>query len=263
LADVTGPVVLMKSSGKVALTFTRNVQEVPGGSVAPERLTAFDPETAVMLPPPHDPVRPFGVATTRPVGNVSAKATPVSATVLALATVKLRLVLPFDTMREAPNDFVIEGGTTTATLAVAVTPVPPSVDVIAAVVLFCTPITVPVTFTENVQEAFAARLAPTKLTFVSLALAVIVPSPHVPVRPLGVDTTKPDGSASVRPIPLKAAVAFGFVIVKLRLVVPFNARKATPKVFVMVGGATTVRVAVLLAAPVPLSFAEIAPVVLD
>jgi hypothetical protein len=252
----------MKSSGNVALTFTRNVQGVPGGSVAPERLTLLDPETAVMLPAPHDPVKPFGVATTRPVGNVSVKATPVSATVLALAIVKLRLVLPFDTMREAPNDFPIDGGATTATLAVAVPPVPPSVDVIAAVVLFCTPITVPVTFTENVQEAFAARFAPARLTLVPPSLAAIVPAPHVPVRPLGVASTKPEGSVSVTPIPLSAAVAFGFVIVKLRLVVPFSARNATPNVLVMVGGATTVRVAVLLAAPAPLSFAEMAPVVL-
>jgi hypothetical protein len=94
-------------------------------------------------------------------------------------------------------------------------------------------------------------------------LAAIVPTPHVPVRPLGVDSTKPDGSASVTPIPVNAAVAFGFVIVKLRLVVPFNTRKATPNVLVIVGGATTVRVAVLLVAPAPLSLAEIGPVVLD
>ena len=95
----------------------------------------------------------------------------------------------------------------------------------------------------------------------SPSLAVIVPAPHVPVRPLGVDSTKPEGSVSVTPIPLNAAVAFGFVIVKLRLVVPFRATKGDPNVLVMVGGATTVRVAVLLVTPAPLSFAEIVPVV--
>jgi hypothetical protein len=190
-------------------------------------------------------------------------ATPVRGTVLALAIVKLRLVVPLTGTRAVPKDFVIAGGTTTATLAVAVAPVPPSVEVIAAVVLFCTPMTVPVTFTENVQEAFAARFAPARLTLAPPSLAAIVPTPHVPVRPLGVDSTKPDGSASVTPIPVNAAVAFGFVIVKLRLVVPFNTRKATPNVLVIVGGATTVRVAVLLVAPAPLSLAEIGPVVLD
>jgi len=190
-------------------------------------------------------------------------ATPVSGTVLALAMVKLRLVVVFTGMRAAPKDFVIEGGTTTATLAVAVPPVPPSVDVTVPVVLFCTPITVPVTFTLKVQEAFNARLAPARLTLPDPGLAAIVPAPHVPVSPLGVVTTKPDGSVSVTPIPLSATVAFGFVIVKLRLVVPFSARKATPKVLVIAGGATTVRAAVLLVVPAPLSFAETAPVVFD
>jgi hypothetical protein len=175
--------------------------------------------------------------------------------------VKLRLVVPLTGIRAAPKDFVIEGGTTTVTLAVAVAPVPPSADVTAPVVLFCTPSTVPVTFTLNVHEAFAARFAPVRLTLPDPALAAIVPAPHVPVSPFGVDTTSPEGNASVTPIPVSAAVAFGFVIVKPRLVVPFRARNATPNALAMVGGATTVRVAVLLAGPAPLSLAEIAPVV--
>jgi len=261
LPDVTAPVVLTMLPADVPVTFTLNMHEPFPAMLAADNVTLFDPGAAVMDPPPHDPVRPFGVATTRPAGNISVNPTPVSPTVSALAMVKLRLVVPLTGIRAAPNDFVIEGGTTTATLAVAVPPVPPSVEVIAAVVLFCTPITVPVTFTENVQEAFIARFAPARLTFVSPALAVIVPAPHVPVSPLGVASTKPEGSASVTPIPLNATVAFGFVMVKLRLVVPFRARKAAPNVLVMVGGATTVRVAVLLVTPAPLSFAETAPVV--
>ena len=95
MSDVTGPVVFVKLIGNVARTFTRRVQLVLGASVAPDRLTLLDPETAVTLPPPHVPVSPFGVATTRPPGNASVKATPVSATVLAFAMVKVRLVLPF------------------------------------------------------------------------------------------------------------------------------------------------------------------------
>ena len=263
LLEVTALVVLTMLPADVPFTFTLNVHEPFPAMLAPDKVTLFDPGAAVIDPPPHAPVRPFGVATARPFGKASVNPTPVSGTVLALATVKLRLVVPLTGTRAAPKDFVIAGGTTTATLAVAVAPVPPSVEVIAAVVLFCTPITVPVTFTENVQEAFAARFAPARLTLVSPALAVMVPAPHVPVSPLGVDTTKPDGSVSVTPIPLSATVAFGFVIVKLRLVVPFSARKATPKVLVIAGGATTVRAAVLLVVPAPLSFAETAPVVFD
>jgi hypothetical protein len=229
LSDITAVVVLTIFPADVPVTFRLNVHEPFGAMVAPERFTPVDPGAAVMDPPPQVPVRPLGVATARPGGNASVNATPVSGTVFALAMLNVRLVVPFKEIRAAPNDLVITGGTTTATLAVAVPPVPPSVEVTAAVVLFCTPIAVPVTFTENVQEAVAARFAPVRfapvrLTFVSPALAVIVPEPQVPVNPLGVDITSPDGRASVTPIPLKATVAFGFVIVKLRVVVPFNAR---------------------------------------
>src|SRR5712672_60648 len=66
----------------VPVTFTDNVHEALTANVPPDRLTDPEPATAVAVPP-QVLVSPFGVATTRPAGSVSAKATPVSATTLA------------------------------------------------------------------------------------------------------------------------------------------------------------------------------------
>ena len=79
LADVTAVVVLIRSPGTVAWMLTLNVHEPADGSVAPDRLTFADPVVAVIVPPPQDPVKPFGVAMTRPAGRVSVNPTPVSA----------------------------------------------------------------------------------------------------------------------------------------------------------------------------------------
>jgi hypothetical protein len=120
----------------VPVTFTLKVQEVVLARVAPERLTLPEPATAVMVPPPQEPVRPFGVETTRPAGRVSVNATPVSEVVVfGLSMVKLSEVLPFTGMEAAPNTFVIVGGVATLRFAVAVLPVPPFVEVTDPVVL--------------------------------------------------------------------------------------------------------------------------------
>ena len=119
------------------------------------------------------------------------------------------------------------------------------------------------TFTVKVQDAFAARFAPVNAMLEDPALAAIEPAPHVPVRPLGVATERPDGNVSVKAIPLSDAVAFGFVMVKLRAVAPFSARKPAAKEWLIVGGATTVILAVSLVAPAPVSLAATALVVLD
>src|ERR1700680_897925 len=183
LADVTRLVVFVRSPGSVAFTFTLKVQDALGDKVAPDKLTLLDPETAVMLPPPHDPVRPLGVITTRPPGRPSVNPTPVSDRLLTWEIVKLRLVVAFTGIRLAPNDLLIEGGDSTVRLAVAVPPVPPSTDVTAPVKLFCAPAAVPLTFTLNVHESLTSSVAPVKLTLFAPAVAFIVPPPHDPVRP--------------------------------------------------------------------------------
>src|SRR5215469_5119830 len=138
------------------------------------------------------------------------------------------------------NALAVDGGATTAMLAEAVPPVPPSVDVTAPVVLFCCPAAVPVTFTLNVQEAVTARVAPDKLITLVFCVAVIVPPPQVPVRPLGVEIIRPAGKVSLNPIPVSVVPAFGLLRLKLSEVVPFNGMLAAPKALLIVGGATTV-----------------------
>jgi len=79
--EVTLPVVLFLVPAVVPVTFTLNVQELLAAIVPPERLITPVPAVAVTVPAPQVPVRPFGVATTRPAGKVSLKATPVNAVV--------------------------------------------------------------------------------------------------------------------------------------------------------------------------------------
>ena len=109
--------------------------------------------------------------------------------------------------------------------------------------MFFTPPVIAVTFTESVQELLVARVAPDRLTELDPATAVAVP-PHVLFNPLGVATTSPAGRLSVNATPVKTiALAAGFVIVKLREVVPFSGTLVAPKDLVIVGGLATVRLA--------------------
>jgi hypothetical protein len=98
---------------------------------------------------------------------------------------------------------------------------------------------VPTTFTVKVHDVPAASAAPDRLTLLEPLAAVIVPPPHVPVKPLGDDTVNPDGIASVKPIPLSDTLLLGFESVNVRVVFPFNATLAPPNVFPMVGGSFT------------------------
>lgn len=163
-----------------------------------------------------------------------------------------------------PEAVVVRVGVAWLTVreAVAVVPVPPFVEVTAPVVLFFTPAAVPKTFIENVHEELTAKFAPLKLTDELPAVAVIVPPPQKPVKPLGVAITKPEGSKSVNATPVKATVlTAGFVSVKLKVVVPFKEIEEAPKFLLIVGGATTV-VEALAVLPVPPLVEVTAPVVL-
>jgi len=127
----------------------------------------------------------------------------------------------------------------TSTFALAVLPVPPFVDV-TVTELFLVPVVVPCTFTEKVHDAPAAKLASLKLTVPEPAVAVIVPPPQEPDKPLGVATMSPPGRVSVKATPVKGVVRFGLLIEKLRLVVFPVSMYVDPKDFAMTGGAITV-----------------------
>jgi hypothetical protein len=113
-------------------------------------------------------------------------------------------------------------------LAVAVVPLPASDEVTALVVLFCVPEAVPVTFNMKSHEALAARVALDRLTLFDPAAAVIVPPPQLPVKPLGVATTCPVGSVSVKPMLLREVVPLGFVKWKVSEVEPFSGTLVAP-----------------------------------
>src|ERR1700674_3320777 len=109
-------------------TLTENVHAALAFSIAPDKLTLFDPATAVTVAP-HVPVSPGGVATCNPAGSVSLNPIPVSVSVaLLFVTVKLNDVVPFRGIVAAPNAWLTVGVATTVTVADAVAPGPLSVE---------------------------------------------------------------------------------------------------------------------------------------
>src|SRR5215510_10090159 len=90
--EVKLPVVLFCTPGAVPVTATEKVQllfgEIP--SDAPDKLIELVPCVAVIVPPPQDPLRPFGVEMISPDGKVSLKPTPFSVVAgLLFVSVKL------------------------------------------------------------------------------------------------------------------------------------------------------------------------------
>src|SRR5260370_404327 len=106
-------------------------------------------------------------------------------------------------------------------------------------------------------------LPPDRLIVVVLAVAVTAP-PQVLLTPGVPATCSPPVNVSEKAIPFSAVVLdAGLVIVNVAVVVPFSGMLAAPNALLMVGGATTVRLAVLLAEPVPPLVELTAPVVFD
>src|SRR5258708_18534654 len=198
----------------------------------------------VVSVPPQTVAEAF--ATVSPVGNVSVKATPVADGVFAagLVIVNCRLVVAFKEIVEGLNNLAIDGGAVTVRIAVLlVAPVPPSVEVIAPVVLLLLPAVVPVTLAEKVHDEPAAgeavNVPPDRLMVLLPAVAVIVPLPHEPVTFGIAATTTPAGRLSLKPTPLSALAVFGLVTVKLKVLLPFNATLVGLNDLLTVGGATT------------------------
>lgn|SRR5581483_3300726 len=149
--------------------------------------------------------------TVNPVGNVSVKPTPFRAVLaFGFVIVNVSAVVPPSAIGFGLKTFAIDGGATTVTLADAVPPVPPSVEVTFPVVLFCKPAAVPVTFIENVQDELAAIVAPLRLTTLVACVAVIVPPPQLPANPFGVETTSPAGNVSVKATPCRVVTVLLF-----------------------------------------------------
>jgi len=240
--EVTFPVVFVYWPEARPVTVTLNWHWLLAAIVAP--LSAIPVGAVVVRVPPQTVAE--ALPTASPAGKLSVNATPVSATAFAdgLVMAKVNEVVEFSVIDAGLKDLAITGGAMTLMLADAVPPLPPSLEVTALVTLFLSPAVVPVTFTENVHELLAGRVPPDKLITLLPAVAVIVPPPQLPVRPLGVDTTSPAGSVSVNPTPVNAVVVFGFWMVKLKEVEPFSGMLAAPNALVITGAAATLMLAV-------------------
>src|SRR5260221_167751 len=118
LVEVTLPVVLTKFPEAVPVMLTVKVQVLLAAIVPPVSEMLPEPATAVAVPP-QVLVRPLGVATTRPAGRGSVKATPAcgAALVAGLVVEKVSEVAPFRGTAAAPKVLAIDGGATTLIMA--------------------------------------------------------------------------------------------------------------------------------------------------
>lgn len=149
------------------------------------------------------------------------------------------------------------GGLPTVRFAVAMLPVPPLVDVTAAVVLVYCPEVVPVTVTLNVQWSLAAMLAPARMT-VAGARVVNAPPHTVEVE---LATVRPAGRMSVNATPVNAVVlSVGLMMVNVSVVVAFRAMVDGVNTLAIEGGAMTLMLAEAVP-PVPPSLEVTALVV--
>ena len=82
-----------------------------------------EPGTAVSVPP-HVLLKPLGVATTNPAGNVSLTLRASKKSAFGLLIVRVNDVIPPIGIRRSPNAFVMFGGATTKVLAEACPPDP-------------------------------------------------------------------------------------------------------------------------------------------
>jgi hypothetical protein len=81
--------------------------------VEPDRLMVDEPGVAVIATGLQLLVRPLGVETINPDGNVSVKATPLKLVpALGLVKVKVKVVVPLSGIVVAPNALLMEGGST-------------------------------------------------------------------------------------------------------------------------------------------------------
>jgi hypothetical protein len=195
---LTVPLVLFFTPAVAPVTVTVIVQLPLDARLPPLKLIWFG-DVVVSVPLHCDEVP---VTTVNPAGSVSVNVTPVKAVVVfGLATVKLNTLVPPRGIVAALNDFEIDGGPTTVSVAVfEVAPVPLSFELIAPVVLFHTPVVEPVTVKLNEQLPPPASAPP--LNVIVLGAVVVSVPPHVAVGP-EVATVIPAGKVSVNAIPVR------------------------------------------------------------
>src|SRR5690349_12586246 len=109
--ELTGLVVFFSVPAVTPVTFTLNVHDELGVSLAPDKKIVFVAGPVLVVPPPQLPVKPLGTAISRPSGKGSAKLRLVKGVSRSLLKiVKVNEVVPFTGMRDAPKAFVMVGG---------------------------------------------------------------------------------------------------------------------------------------------------------
>src|SRR5581483_240567 len=223
----------------VPVTLTLSWQVALVLSVTPLKATLPVPAVAVAVPPQVF-VKPLGEATCTPVGSVSVKLTPVSATVLAagLARLKVSVEVPPIKMLVGLKALLIVGGAMTVSSALAVNPVPPSFEATVPVVLFFAPAVVPLTLTLRAQLPPAVAIVPpVKLMLVAAATGLYVP-PQVLLVIGDASTSRPAGNVSLTATPVTPpGLLAGLVIVRVSVDVLLSTMLVGAKALVMVGGA--------------------------
>src|SRR6266852_3631543 len=238
LLEVTLPLVLVYDPAVAPVTVTLNWHWLLVLMPAPDNVI---PVGAVVVSVPPQIVAEL-LATVKPVGSVSVNPTPVSATgfVAGLVMVNVRDVVPFRATVEEPNAFAIEGGPSTARLAVLlVPPAPVSFELTAPVVLLFSPTLVPVTFRLTLHDALAAKLPPLRLKLLLPPVAPVRLPPQLLLALGAAATCNPLGRLSVNETPVRASVELGLVMVNVRLVDPLSGIVGAPKALEMVSGVAT------------------------
>jgi hypothetical protein len=191
--------------------------------------------------------------------RVSVNAPPVIAEAFELLKVSVTVELPPGAIVFGANPFAIVGEAKTVRLAVLLAG--PAVGVCVVVTpdveFGCMPGVLLVTAKVTVQELLAGMLIPVKLNAVAPAASVfgVVPTQVPPTAP---PTALILLSVSVNAAPVSAE-ALLLLKVSVTVELPPTWIEAGTKAFAMVGGARTVRLAVLLTAPATANSAVVAP----
>ena len=133
---------------------------------------------------------------------------------------------------------IVRSGVITSTVAVAVPPVPPSLEVTGSVVLTWVPVAIARTSTEKVQLLLARIVPPTRLML--LGAVVITPGSQLPTMLSGLAIIIPAGKLSFRLTPVRSVAPLGLVIVKVSVTLWFNPTCAALNDLVTAGGDTTI-----------------------
>ena len=133
---------------------------------------------------------------------------------------------------------IVRSGVITSTVAVAVFPVPPSLEVTGSVVLTWVPVAIARTSIEKVQLLLARIVPPTRLML--LGAVVITPGSQLPTMLSGLAIIIPAGKLSLKLTPVRSVAGLGFVMVKVSVTLWFNPTCAALNDLVTAGGDTTI-----------------------